>query len=914
MAQYDRLVEVDTNPKALQDAAISLVSDNSGTNYLGLDTRKIDNSYSGWFRNTRLGNLILGISKDRKKTPVQYTAFSKATTWINSDTSRRTAIKRKAYEALSKLTLDDIIDLENINDEDDRVNQFSVRDLLTRLSTNKIEKFRAQYANSNNDTINTLLAELDEEDSRVFNEFQRTLIDAEPNGMVGTFVQGRRNPHLAHILSMFTLLYANSPEKNPLLHDAKSQENPTDFLRGLVDDETLVSVIDRAAVNEYMKKIRKEIKKLIEMPPAAFDMAFSEDDQKQQTIVQVLKRAFNRLSAEIDYKYRFKNEHKAFGLEICNGDVAIVKPNEIVYNDESFSYVVYENGNLHVRNFPHNLTVIPKDHKDYPKFKDALLKKAAENGFEYHEKSNDYVKAKTQRKTGEDHKKLASKLSMHNLKKTFFRIAFVAAVILTAGQVAIAVFAAVGSMAIAIGLACAVTNILLFWRDFTGVLIALFRGDLFYGMSGRLITALSVYFSFCVAAGIVNGGFAFSALISAFGFTFATAPFAVMLGAGIISAVTVLGMMSMFFMPGVGFAKGLRGKTLGQVCSESWASLKGFFSSPKFNHDLIKLQYEVKRLMKSNGKGVFDYEVHKEISLKRNKIALLKFEHYARHFLKCAFALVLVPAALIGTFILAFAVSKASVEGTANLIQLALKWSNAAASLAAAGLLSWVPGFAVNFVLTSKNLTNFSLLIGAKVAQVTTGVVYGVAMFGAMMISGMFFATITEAAKVYWNYPSKEVLLPVGRIILGLGVLALVFLNGYGNGGTLGQQGAFSLDWLPTRVLSWLEKMAPTTIETLKANFGVITTVVGNASSDALNAGAVREFSQNYSLLSAPVMRLDSGEKRSHDHMVTKLEGKNTHGITFFERKCAQYDHNVRGQLDSDNYNPLTELEVKFQD
>lgn len=914
MEQSARSEEFGSESKPQQLPTFPLITDDNNTNYLGLDERNIDPTFSGW-----LGSYF---SKNKKSKDVQYTfwnLFSKPSTWLSSDNSERTKIKRKAYEALSQLGENDTVTIKvpAQNNQPGQQIQFdhqeiSVKALLTALSNNSIETIRSTWNSSTNPDVNKLITDLQQEDRRVFNEFERTLSDAAPNGMVGTFIQGRRNPHLAHILSMFTLLYAKSPEQNPLIHNAKMEQNPADFLRRHRGNEQRSEVLDRRAVEGYMGRIQDEIIKLINMPAEAFEMAFPEDNIKHQTVIKVLKRAFNRLVAEIDYKSRFENSRKAFGLEILQGDVnRDAKVGTIVFDNTHFSFV---NSDGTVTNKVHNLNVVNENHKDYPSFKDKLLKLASKNGYEYHEKSNDYVKADTQRETDEDHKKLQSKLSMRNLKKGLFWTAAVFAIIIAAGQVAIAVFAATGSLAVAIGISCAVTNTVLFWRDIAGVMIALARGDLTYGMSWPLKVFLGVFFGFSLATGIISGGFAFSALVALTGFTVATAPAIALIGTGFIAALTIVGMTSLFFMVGVGFAKGMRGKTIGQVFTESRVSFKDFFKTPEYNHELVKLQYDLTKLMSQNGAAAFDYEAHKEILQKRKQIALLKFEHNLRHILKCIFALFLVPAAFLATVIAAYGISKASVDGTAKLIQLALKWSDTA-SLAVAAALSWLPGFAVNFGLTLKNLTNVSLLIGAKAAQVTAGVFYGFAMFGVILTSGRFFRTMIDSTKIYWNNPTKEVLLPSGRIILALGVLVLVFLNGYGNGATLGQQGAFSLEWLPNRALSWLEKIAPATMAALKTNFEFVTTVVGNASSDALNANACLDFSKDYSLLSAPIMRLDSREEKTHKQMVSELEAQNTHGISFFDRKCAQYDHNVRGKL-SDDDNPLTapDLEARFQD
>ncbi len=896
-----RSQEFEADPKALQLPSINLVTQND-VNYLGLDTRQTNSSFSGWIGNSWLINTILRRKKDES---VQYTAFSKPATWLASDTSKRTEIKRKAYEALFNRNHNETVSIK-VPGQGNATQQISVEDILTALSTNSIEQLRANWLKSKDDTVGKLIKGLQKEDDLVFTEFQRTLIDAEPNGMVGTFVQGRRNPHLAQILSNFTLLYANSPQGNPLLHNVTSAENPTDYLRAFAPQDTPSTVMDRIAIENYMEHIRKEITKLIKMPPEAFDMAFSEDNHKHKTIVKVLKRAFNRLAAEIDYGFRFENRLNGFGYEVCPvpNSVDEMESGKLYYDADNYSILDSANNPVTV---PHNLNLVAVDHADFPKFKADLLSLAARNGHVFTEKSNDYARVATQRKTEADHKKLQSKLNMRSIKKTIFWTAAVLAIIIAAGQVAIAVFATTGSLAIAIGFSCALTNTLLFWRDIAAVLTAFFRGDLIYGMSWPLKVFLGIFFSFSLSTGIISGGFAFSALAA-----FATSP-ALLLVASVIAAVSIVGMASMFFMVGVAIAKGLRGKTFTQVRTESWTSFKGFFKTPEYNYELVKLKNDITKLMAANVGEAYTYDVHKKILQKRKQITLLKFEHNLRHWLKVIFATVLVPAALVATIIAAYAISKSSVDGTAKLIQLALKWSDSA-SLAVASVLSWVPGFVVNFGLTLNNLSGVALLLGAKVAQIPAAIFYGIGMVGVILHSGRAISTISESVTYYWNNFTKEVVLPGSRIVLGLGVLVLVVLNGYGNGATLGQQGAFSLEWLPTRMLAWLEKMAPATMETLKNSFGVVTTIVGTSSSIALNANACRDFSMDYSVLSAPIKRLDSQDRETHQQMVDKLEAQNAHGIGFFDRKCAQYDHNVIDKVDPDNYNPLTELEPKFQD
>ncbi len=899
--------------KELQTSNIPLISEKD--NYLGLDTRPVNTSFMGW-----VGSFF------SKNDAVQYSFWnwiSGPKTWISSDTSKRTAIKRKAYEVLSQNPDKNITITIPAENDQTAQKSVSVRMILNSLSDNTVEEERSGVLGSSDETVRTLFNDLQQEDRRVFNEFERTLSDAAPNGMVGTFIQGRRNPHLAHILSTFTLLYANSPEKNPLLHNAKVEQNPGDFLRTFRNKENRWSVLDRRAIEGYMDKIQWEITKLIAMPPEAFDMAFSEDNLKHKTITKVLKRAFNRLAAEIDYEFRFKNSLNGFGYEVQPTPVHVndMKAGVLYYDDTDYTVLDAQN---HPITMPHNIpsNKIPAaDSEDFPIFKATLLRAAAQNGHVFAEKSNEYVAANNQRKTEADHKKLRDKLSWRTTKKVLFWTAAIFAIIIAAGQVAIAVFAATGSLAVAIGISCAVTNTILFWRDIAGVLIAFARGDLTYGMSWKLKVFLGIFFSFSLATGIISGGFAFSALVALTGSTIATASTIALIGTGFIAALTIVGMTSLFFMVGVGFAKGLRDKTFSQVAKENWTAFKEFFTkTPEYNHELVKLQYEVTNLMSKNGGEAYDYEVHKEILKKRKQIALLKFEHHLRAWLRVIFAVPLALAALIGTCIAAFAISKASVDGTAKLIQLALKWSEAA-SLAVAVALSWVPGFAVNFGLTLKNLTNVSLLIGAKVAQVTAGVFYGVGMVGVLLTSGRFFRTIIDSAKFYWNNPAKEVLLPSSRIILALGVLVLVFLNGYGNGATLGQQGAFSLEWLPTRMLSWLERLAPATMASLQSSFGIVTTVVGNASSDALNAGACLDFTRDYSLLSAPIghmevpvehrrVRETEGQvehrvEMTHVNMVQKLKEPNGQGISFFDQRCNDYDRAVeanRPQSSGGNY------------
>ncbi|MBX9587547.1 MAG: hypothetical protein K2X50_09865 [Gammaproteobacteria bacterium] len=890
MEQLSRSQEFKSNPKAVQLPSIDLVTQND-QNYLGLDTRNIDPTFSGW-----LGSFF---SKKAKNDLVRYTfwnLFSKPATWLASDTSKRTEIKRRAYEEFSQYDGDIEVSIPRMN------YRTTVRDILTSLSTNTIEQLRADHISSPNEAVEKLIrkytAELQQEDHRVVNEFARTLSDAAPNGMVGTFIQGRRNPHLSQILSNFTLLYINSPEKNPLLHASKLEENPTDFLRRHTAHDTPWPILDRRAVDGYMARIQSEITKLINMPPEALGMPFSE---KHKTVDKVLKRAFNRLAAEIDYGFRFENRLNGFGYEVCPAPDSLdnMESGKLYYNAENYSILDSANNPVTV---PHHLDSVEIDHADFPKFKADLLSLAAKNGHVFAEKSNDYAHEKTQRNTDADHKKLESKLSMRSTKKVLFWTAAIFAIIIAAGQVAIAVFATTGSLAVAIGIACAVTNTILFWRDIAGVMISLVRGDLAYGLSWRLKVFLGVFFSFSLAIGIVNGGFAFSALIPLTGFTLATAPAIALIGTGFIALITIVGMTSMFFMPGVGFAKALRGKTVGQLFSEGWKSVYGFiFDFPEYNHDIVKLQDDVIKLMASNDREVHDYEVHKEISQKRWQITLLKFQHNLRHILKVAFAFVLVPAAIVGTGIAAYAFSKSAVEGTRNLIQLTLKWS-AATSLAVASFLSWVPTLVGNLVLTAKNLTGVSLLLGTKVAQIPAAIFYGIGMAGVILTSGRGTRTISESVKYYRDNFTKEIVLPGSRIILGLGVLVLIVLNGYGNGSTLGQQGAFSLEWLPTRMLAWLEKMAPATMETLNNSFGIVTAVVGTSSSIALNANACRDFSLEYSLLSAPVLTLDSKERETHQQMVARVERK-TNGITFFDQRCSAYDQHV--ETLEPGYNPL---------
>jgi hypothetical protein len=781
----------------LSHPRIKLITTNN-VNYLGLDTRKLNSSFLDWAKS------ILPGKQDTKSKPVQYTfGKSQAATWITEDTSERTKIKRSAYIALyqgdnserTKIKRSAYIALyQGDNSAQISLDEYDetapISDVLKSLSSNNIEEDRIDWANSKNPVLKKLVKELKKEDARVFNSFVRTLSNANPTGLVGLLTSdSRRNENLSNILSLFTLLYKGKAEENPLLYKFQSKEKGAqDYLVG---PQTNDPQRDRKAVINYMEKIGTAIKKIIAMSPQELEMTFPEDDVKHTAIVQKLKRAYNRLSDEIDYGFRFENPINGY--------------------DKSNQY---------------QLTA--KDHSQ------------------------------------EAQEKLNEKLKMRKKKFVIFLTAAAIAMVIAAGQVAIAMFAATGTLAVAIGIACAITNTLLFWRDVKGVMTAFVKGDLFTGMSTPLVIGVGVFFGFSMATGVVSGGFAMSSLLALAGFTFATAPALALIATGFVAALTIVGMTSMFFMAGVALAKALRGKTFAELRSEAWVSLKNYFDKPDYNHEIVKLNSDIVDLkaafQRQQDGGVRELNTQNEILQKEKQFVLLKWEHNIRHWTKIIFTPLLVLAAIVATGIVAFAVSKSSVQGTRDMIQTALKWS-AAASTTVAMALCWVPGFAVNFILTARNLTNVSKRLWAKVAQGVAGTFYGVGMLGVTITSGRFVQTVRDMANFYWANPLKNVVIPGGRLVLGLGVLVLILLNGYGNGATLGQQGAFSLEWLPTKMLEWLKSVAPDTMNVLNSNWSSVTSALGMASSDALNIGAVSDFSMDYSILSAPIMALDNKEE-----------------------------------------------------
>ncbi|MDQ2995365.1 MAG: hypothetical protein M3R00_10585, partial [Pseudomonadota bacterium] len=285
------------------------------------------------------------------------------------------------------------------------------------------------------------------------------------------------------------------------------------------------------------------------------------------------------------------------------------------------------------------------------------------SGFE--EKANEYELREYRPADKNAHVELQKKLSMRTTKGRLAAFAFTSALIIAIGQVAIAVFAATGPLAIAIGCAALLTNTMLFTRDIKALLITLVKFELFRGLSWRLKVPLAIFGSCALATGIINGGLVMTSLVAPLGFTVLTAPVIVMIGAGLVAGLTVLGISSLLAMVGVKAVKALRGMSRRDVARSIRGTFDSFVHNPPYNDSVNQLVNKMNTLNENNPEYVAI----------QKKVAWLKFEHNTRWALKLVFSIVLIPAAVITAVVATYALSKISATATSDTLKSTLGWT-----------------------------------------------------------------------------------------------------------------------------------------------------------------------------------------------------------------------------------------------
>ena len=829
------------------------------------------------------GDNYLGLKARGNQTPNSFFK-SRRNPWISESTSNRIKLKREAYLALYQ------------SYKEGESSSPTLKIALETLSAGNIPGPRFHSS-----VVTDLNSALRKEEEREFSEFVKTLTDAQPYGMVGKGYG--RNQNLAELITLFTYIYEQKPQNNPILYDYPAV-TAQDFLTQGADISRPGA--RREVIENYMKKMSDEIQRIIDMSPQDLGMTFSDDDVQHVAIVRKLKLAFNRLSAELDYGKRFTNVPS---YELLAGDTEILMVNALpdgknvkkgkIYMLSSGQYRVVDprgkvqTGSIQGEGFDLS-EVAPK--KDDLTFKTKLLAFTSSRGHTpTGEKTDKYRLDDCRRSTDYEHETVQTKVSMRRNKLAVFWLSLVFAMLIAVGQVAIAVFTATGIFAIVIGISCGVTNVFLFARDIKGVMMSLVKGDLTKGLSIPAKLMLLLWLGVSLATAIVAGGLVMVSLVALFGFAISTAPVWLSIAAGIISTLTVIGMASLFFQVGAGVAKNLRGKSLTGLLKSGWESVKSFFKNPKsyfkspeLNKETQELKAQVEaykaeldRLRLANGgKAWKSSPMAREIQTLKEEYYPLRahlqrelFAHKTRYGAKLFFTIFFVPLALVAAVVATYAFSVISATGTADTMKAVLGWSDKL-SMTVSNVLTWGFSAIVNGALSAKNLVNVGAALAGKVSKVTVGTVYGVATFFNLAYHGMLWQTIKNGWTAFRENPYKTII-PGFRNALAVAFGAAIILNGYGNGATAGG-GAISATYLP----NWLVNMVKP--ETL-------TIILATASSMALNKAAIDDAYK----ADTPMLALENPMKLEGIPMVA-LENSNTPVDHKRRREVAFFDSRVR--------------------
>lgn len=514
-------------------------------------------------------------------------------------------------------------------------------------------------------------------------------------------------------------------------------EAPQDSPLWVASEEALLVDVDcdqpnwqRLAVLRYLDRVAQAITNVSTMSRRELNMSFEIDDVKHKAIVRLLKIAFNQLSYKWDYGYRFKN----------------LAP-------------VGEDKPIEMTEHPVN--------------------------------------------TMQAHEQLQNKQTLRTNKIRVFWFACLSAIILAAGQVAITVGSAVGGLAIAIGLSAGLANTILFALNIKEVILAFLKGELTDASMPRFFQFLLGLFGVCsLATGIVSGAFAFDSLIALSGMTIATAPGVFVMSAGVVGLVTVIGLTSLFFKVGVDLVNTLRKY---DSFSAFFSSIKqgflNFFHWPKVNQSILDLHHEVNEIKQQLGmatKGHRGWSVKTEegqrlqalLQQKQHDLNMKRREHTVRMYLTNVFKLVLSVFAVMAAYVATRAFMNSSSSGTKEALMATGRVSEFMANQINSVL--QVMATVVNGSLNLRYLVAVAPVFAGMMAKFVTQVGFGVVNFAGMLVTGRLFAALAEGVRVYQANPYKS-LVPLGRLMIGLSILSVVFLNAFGFGLSLSEKGAITL-------------------------------------------------------------------------------------------------------------------------
>lgn len=772
--------------------------------------------------------------------------------WISEAPNERMKIKRQAYLEILKAH-------DALQGDQKKI----CEDVLCTLNEGSLSRDdEAQVYNLNQPKeIQKLSQALQKQDRLEYAQFAKTLSDAQPYGMVGK--GNGRNPHLAEIITLFTYIYEQKPQNNPLLYGFPDQ-TPEELLASLLKDE-LADVNDkgldgalarRKAVERYVDKIGQEIEKIIAMSPQAMGMTFSDDNVKHVAIVRKLKLSFNRLAAELDYGERFTHLTSS---KFQTNDYQLLKVEALppanlekgkIYLLETGRYAVLDTlgrrieGDIDLAKFNDANLDLSDGNLKNPEFKEKILDILSARGhIERGEKTDTYKRETYDHSTRYEHEATQAKTSMRRKKRGVLATSIIFSAIVTLGQVAIAVFTATGAFAVLIGISCGVTNIFLFTRDIRGFFMGVIKGELSRGLSWPLKLSLYLWLGLSLATAIVAGGLVMMSLVALFGFAISTAPVWLSIVAGFVSALTVVGMTSIFFQVGAGILKGLRGHTFKSFFVGLKEGIVSYVVPPEYNTDvqnlkaqvkayedaLLPLEEELTRLFSTQR----DSEAYRAVLAKveylreqfypiQGRLKREQFAHYARWLLKLILSPLFAVMAFVAAFLATWGYSVLSVSGTADSFKVFLGLSDKLA-LGIANALTAISGV-VNGVLSTQNLFNVGLLFAGKISKMVVGVLYGVATFCNLIYYGKLWQTIKNSYNAFRANPYKDLTTAV-RTGIAMAFGAAIVLNGYGNGATAGG-GAINSYYLPTWLLNLV---SPSTL----------TVVMATGSSMALNKAAI---------------------------------------------------------------------------
>lgn len=686
--------------------------------------------------------------------------------WSCDAPSKRIEFMRDAYESL-------------YGHKDECINQLledmSTKQLEQSIHNNAAHIQDARKCLDKKEAVQTLFDGIEAISKQEMMSFQQTF-NAAKESREG-FVRNRkgRNSNLTAIINIFSKLYKNKSH-NPML------QSPVSF-EGLADAKK-----QRAAVLASIEHIQEAILTLMKMSQGEFDMVFSDDDVKHPAIVRQLKLHFNRLALECDYGFRFENIKKEQARRNLAQSRAIW--NRIWQTRYNKLRSVFGYQAL-------NDEFIDEQYRDVKPELDAdgspLVYKLSP--FNVNDHANE---------------KRGWKQSLRKWMNVMLPVVMIAAVVVAVGQMAIAVAAMSGTMAVFIGLASFTANFFLFNRDMKDFFVNLFKGKLFEDLSLLSKTLLSSFFVLSLATGIMSGGLVFRMLLEivlpqllpAIGLASLATPAGLVALATITSIVTVAGMTSLYFMVGANIAQQFKGryflthnitfsdgsvKEVKGLLAEWRDNFSDFMSYPRNADNKIIYNKNVALLKEKRNAAVSE----SDRKFYQRQLSVAKVAFKARHVLKCFFTTVFMPIAVVCAAIYTFALMKSSFPGTQNLIKVSLKVADAVAlSLT---VLITIGASIVNASLNTKNLMGAADVFGAKLGKVVAGLVFGIVNLGHLIVHpSRLWLAMKDGFNDFKESPSKSVF-PALLHAVKAALTALVLLNGYGNAKELALEGAISV-------------------------------------------------------------------------------------------------------------------------